>query len=96
MYPHVRNGVVPSVGQVVTPERFYQKDVSSICLLGQRWVILGCCKCTFVVTERIILFNLFYRVYFASEKHVTRTSKTPYSWKAVKLFYVPGALYRPN
>jgi hypothetical protein len=83
MYPHVRNGVVPSVGRVVTPERFYQKDASSIRLLVRRWVILGYCKCTFVVTDRSIHFNLFYRVYFASEKHVTRTSKTPYSWKAV-------------
>jgi hypothetical protein len=81
---HVRKGVVTSVGRVVTPEQFYQKDVSSIRLLVRRWVIMGCYKRTFVVSERSILSNIFYRVYFASEKHVTRTSKTPYSWKAVK------------
>jgi hypothetical protein len=74
---------VPSVGRVVKPEQFYQKDISSNRLLVRRWFILGCYKRTFVVSERSIPFNLFYRVYFASEKHVTRTSKTPYSWKAV-------------
>jgi hypothetical protein len=69
---------MPSVGLVVTPERFYQKVVSLVRFLVQHWVILGCYKCTFVVTVRSILFHLFYRVYFASEKHATRTSKTPY------------------
>jgi hypothetical protein len=34
---------------------------------------------------RKVLFHLFYRMYFASEKQVTRTSKTPYNWKAVKI-----------
>jgi hypothetical protein len=34
------------------------------------------------------LFDLFYRVYFASEKHVTRTSKTPYNWKAVNAWFL--------
>jgi hypothetical protein len=44
---------------------------------------LGCCKNRSPYPERRVLFHPFYRVYFASEKHVTRTSKTPYSRRAV-------------
>jgi hypothetical protein len=70
-YIKLSNGVTPSVGLVVTPERLES--------IGRMLDVLGCCMNRSSYPERRVLFHLFYRVYFASEKHVTRTSKTPYS-----------------
>jgi hypothetical protein len=49
---------------------------------------LGCCKHRSSYPKGCVLFHLFYRVYFASEKHVTRTSKTPYSRRAVNAWFL--------
>jgi hypothetical protein len=83
MQSHVRNDVTPSVDRVVTSDRLEYTDGSSIRLFAQSWVNLGCCKHRSSYPEGCVLSHPFYRVYFASEKHITRTSKIPYSRRAV-------------
>jgi hypothetical protein len=86
MQQDVRNGVTPSVGLVVTSEFSYVSRLSSI-----PRSVEACSFCPFISPsvgspKRCFLFHLFYCLYFDSEKHVTRTSKTPYSWRAVNSF----------
>jgi hypothetical protein len=65
----VRNDVKPSVGRVVISDWLESVDASSISGGDEACMKMGCYKHTSVDVDRSILFDLFYCVYFAIEKH---------------------------
>jgi hypothetical protein len=94
MQVDVRNDVKQSVGLVVTSELSCVSCLSSIPRSGEAWSFCPFISPSVGSPKRCFLFHLFYRVYFASEKHVTRTSKTPYSLRAVEQIDTHGGSIR--
>jgi hypothetical protein len=71
MQANVRNNATPSVGRVVTSVWSECVDVSSISLPAEGRIDLTWYERSSISTKRCVLFDLFdlfYRVYFASEK----------------------------
>jgi hypothetical protein len=83
MQVDVRNDVKQSVGLVVTSELLCVSCLCSIPRSGEAWSFCPSTSPSVGSPKRCFLFHLFYHVYLDSEKHVTRTSKPPYSRRAV-------------